>query len=229
MKCQARANLWWPSSKSMGPPPQISGLEAPGPRRASGTCQAVGLKPALLLMRMVSGRSADFAGVDEGPGAHNGRVEDEVFVDPQGLVGGSRGRDHLVGFGQGERHRLLERRRACRRRARPGSRDGGGDGAAGSRPGRGREGQAGRWWLLKTRPGGTPHSPARRRALSSSISQTATIRARSLWRYSRACRSLMRPVPMIPTRSIRKQLLPGSVHAFLVGADHIPFISRPPR
>ena len=98
--------MWWPSSKSIGPPPQISGLKRQA-QAASGTCQAVGLKPALLLMRMVSG-SPISAGVDQGLGAHDGRVEDEVFVDPQGLFGGSRGRDHLVGFGQGERHRLLD-------------------------------------------------------------------------------------------------------------------------
>ena len=82
------------------------GVEAPGPggeRHVPG-----GRAEAGVALDANGERVADLAGVDQGLGARYGRVEDEVFVDPQGLFGGSCGRDHLVGFGQGERHRLLD-------------------------------------------------------------------------------------------------------------------------
>ena len=51
---------------------------------------------------------ADFAGVDQVFGVHDGRVEDEVFVDAQGLIGRGCGCDHVVGLGEGEGHGLLD-------------------------------------------------------------------------------------------------------------------------
>ena len=54
MKCQARANLWWPSSNTSGPPPDCS-VRCRQAMALSGTSQAVALRPGLLLMRMESG------------------------------------------------------------------------------------------------------------------------------------------------------------------------------
>ena len=54
MKCQPRANLWWPSSKTSGPPPHCSGAKRQA-SAAGGMGQESGLVAELLLMRMVSG------------------------------------------------------------------------------------------------------------------------------------------------------------------------------
>ena len=54
MKCQARANLWCPSSNTSGPPPESSGLCRQA-MALCGTSQAVALRPGLLLIRMESG------------------------------------------------------------------------------------------------------------------------------------------------------------------------------
>ena len=54
MKCQASANLWWPSSKTSGPPPawDLSWRQASA---LAGTFHAVLLAPGLDFSRMVTG------------------------------------------------------------------------------------------------------------------------------------------------------------------------------
>jgi len=54
-------------------------------------------------------RLADLARLDHLPGAHVGRVEDEVLVHAQHDVCALRRPDHAIGLGHGERHWLLDR------------------------------------------------------------------------------------------------------------------------
>ena len=107
MKCQARANLWWPSSNTSGPPPECSG-RCRQAMALAGTSHAVSLRPGLLLMRMESG--VPIASVrDQLPGPDDRGVEQEVLEYLERALRGVGGGNQAVGLLQRDAHRLLER------------------------------------------------------------------------------------------------------------------------